>query len=254
MTSKISTLVFGSRRESKICLEVILNEFPEYKIVAYVMHDRSPHKPAEDWIANYLKVNRIPIISRSQMHQYNCELGLSLAYDRKLSKTEIDQFPLGIINLHLAPLPMLRGHNGLFHAIRRSFLNGDYKFGFTTHYVNENLDAGEIIEVSDVSIEKDETAYSLCEKAILTLPQLIRNTLKKVMFCHPKKIKDTAPNLNGRYCSIHDIELEIDIGGDPEDIYNHVRALSFPGKKAGFVVIGGHKYALSLHSQNNISS
>ena len=69
---------------------------------------------------------------------------------------------LGIINFHPAILPEYKGTAGYNVAI----LEGRSDWGVSAHYVDAEIDTGEIIDVSMFPISKDEeTAYSLEKKS-----------------------------------------------------------------------------------------
>ena len=72
---------------------------------------------------------------------------------RIVSPQLIEAFPNRIINLHPSMLPQYKG----LHAIERALESGDDTTGVTVHYVNEELDGGEIIIQSEVPILPDDT-------------------------------------------------------------------------------------------------
>jgi len=76
---------------------------------------------------------------------------------RIVSPKLIKAFPNRIINLHPSMLPKYKG----LHAIERALESGDDTTGVTVHYVNEELDGGEIILQSEVPILPDDTLDTL---------------------------------------------------------------------------------------------
>ena len=76
---------------------------------------------------------------------------------RIISPKLIDAFPGRIINLHPSMLPKYKG----LHAIERALDNGDRMTGVSVHYVNEELDGGEIIIQLEVPILPDDTIETL---------------------------------------------------------------------------------------------
>lgn len=74
---------------------------------------------------------------------------------------QIDATPLGIINLHPAPLPALRGCNSYAHAI----IDNRNQYGVTLHYVDEGIDTGPIISMWTLPIRSHETGRSLHDRA-----------------------------------------------------------------------------------------
>ena len=68
-----------------------------------------------------------------------------------------DAFPAPIINVHPSLLPKYKG----LHAIEQAMEAGEEYTGCTVHYVNEELDAGEIIIQKQVPILPTDDVQSL---------------------------------------------------------------------------------------------
>ena len=66
-------------------------------------------------------------------------------------------FPCPIINVHPSLLPKYKG----LHAVEQAIDAGEKRTGCTVHYVNEELDGGEIITQAEVDILPDDTVESL---------------------------------------------------------------------------------------------
>ena len=62
-------------------------------------------------------------------------------YMKLLDKSIINKWENKIINIHPSLLPKFPGAN----AIENAFMNHERKFGITIHFVDENMDTGEII-------------------------------------------------------------------------------------------------------------
>ena len=66
-------------------------------------------------------------------------------------------FPAPMINVHPSLLPKYKG----LHAVEQAMEAGEDKTGCTVHYVNEELDGGEIILQGEVPILADDDVESL---------------------------------------------------------------------------------------------
>ncbi len=71
-----------------------------------------------------------------------------------------DAFTAPIINVHPSLLPKYKG----LHAVEQALASGDTVTGCTVHYVNEELDGGEIILQGKVDIELDDTIDTLTSR------------------------------------------------------------------------------------------
>ena len=86
---------------------------------------------------------------------YRVDLIILAGYMRVLKKPS--EFPCPIINVHPSLLPKYKGLN----VVERAMEAGDKVTGCTVHYVNEELDGGEIIKQGEVPIMPDDTVESL---------------------------------------------------------------------------------------------
>ena len=66
-------------------------------------------------------------------------------------------FPAPMINVHPSLLPKYKG----LHAVEQAMESGDKITGCTVHYVNEELDGGDIIIQGEVPILPEDTVESL---------------------------------------------------------------------------------------------
>ena len=89
---------------------------------------------------------------------YKVDLIILAGYMRVLKNPSA--FPCPIINVHPSLLPKYKGLN----AVQQALDSGDTETGCTVHYVNEELDGGEIIDQMKVPILPDDTLESLTHR------------------------------------------------------------------------------------------
>ncbi len=103
---------------------------------------------------------------------WRVDLIILAGYMRVLKKPS--EFPCPIINVHPSLLPKYKGLN----VVERAMEAGEEFTGCTVHYVNEELDGGEIIMQSKVPILPDDTVESLTKeiqrKEYAILPEAIK--------------------------------------------------------------------------------
>ena len=92
------------------------------------------------------------------------------------------KFPAPMINVHPSLLPKYKG----LHAVEQAIDSGDAVSGCTVHFVNEELDGGEIILLGEVHILPEDTVESLTkaiqrkEYALLPLAiEYVKHQLQK---------------------------------------------------------------------------
>jgi len=90
-------------------------------------------------------------------------------------------FPAPIINVHPSLLPKYKG----LHAVEQAINNGEEFTGCSVHYVNEELDGGEVIMQSEVPILPEDTIKSLTKaiqrKEYAILPAAIEHVKQQLL-------------------------------------------------------------------------
>ena len=109
-----------------------------------IPHVRIPHKNEDDMIKLF--------------EVYEVDLIILAGYMRVLKNPS--SFPCPIINVHPSLLPKYKGLNAVEQAIE----SGDKVTGCTVHYVNEELDGGEIIKQAEVPILETDTVEQLTKR------------------------------------------------------------------------------------------
>ena len=124
-----------------------------------IPHIRVPHKEEDKMIKLF--------------EAYRVDLIILAGYMRVLKNPS--KFPCPIINVHPSLLPKYKGLN----VVERAMEAGETVTGCTVHYVNEELDGGEIILQGEVPILPDDTVESLTKaiqrKEYAILPEAIQH-------------------------------------------------------------------------------
>ena len=109
-----------------------------------IPHVRIPHKNEDDMIKLF--------------EVYQVDLIVLAGYMRVLKNPS--SFPCPIINVHPSLLPKYKG----LHAVEQAIQSGDKVTGCTVHYVNEELDGGQIIKQAEVPILETDTIDELTKR------------------------------------------------------------------------------------------
>lgn len=99
-----------------------------------------------------------------------------VAYGKILPKNILDIPKKGCINVHGSLLPKYRGSAPIQFAV----INGDEKTGVTTMFMDEGVDTGDIIKVSEYNITDDDTAETVFDKLALMGGELLVDTLNDI--------------------------------------------------------------------------
>ena len=106
----------------------------------------------------------------------NINLVCLAGFMKILSKDFVKKWPKMILNIHPSILPSFKGLN----AQRQAIENKAKYSGCTVHFVNEEMDSGEIIDQKIVSISNNDDVDSLSKKILMEEHKLYIKVLKEL--------------------------------------------------------------------------
>lgn len=161
----------------------------------------------------------------NEIKEINPDSIVVVAYGKIIPKEIIDIPKYGIINVHSSLLPKYRGASPIHSAI----LNGDTESGVSIMYIEEELDAGDVILKEYCEITEEDTLGSLHDK----LKRLGAVGLEKALKLIEEEKVVAEKQDESKVSFVKPISKEqgkIDWNNSKEVIYNHVRGLNpFPG-------------------------
>jgi methionyl-tRNA formyltransferase len=168
------------------------------------------------------------IAARNRFVSNNAEAAVVVAYGRILTKTYLEAFPMGCINVHFSLLPAYRGAAPVNWAIAR----GEKMTGVTTMKMDAGLDTGDILKSSSLKILDGETTAELTQRLAVVGADLLIKTLDSFSEITPIKQDETlathAPMLAKS-------DGSIDWTMNAAEIVNRVRAFQpFPKSYSEF--------------------
>lgn len=166
---------------------------------------------------------------------YDPDYIISFGYRHMISKNIMEQAHIAVLGTHFAPLPRYRG----FAPLNWVLINGEKKTAVNLFYITDEVDAGDFIEQREILIEEFDDINSLYDKCIDTfknilekqIPNMENNTLQSI----PQNHKNATYT-----CSRNPDDGLIDWNDTSENIYNLVRALTYPYPGA-FTFLDGKK-------------
>lgn len=159
-----------------------------------------------------------------KIREINPDLIVVVAYGKIIPKEIIDIPKYGIINVHSSLLPKYRGASPIHSAI----LNGDKETGVSIMYIEEELDAGDVILKEYCEITEDDTLGTLHDKLKELGAMGLEKTLKLIEGGNVKAEKqdDTKATF---VKPISKEQAKIDWTDTKENVYNKIRGLNpFP--------------------------
>lgn len=202
-------------------------------------------------MAEWCTQNNIPFFSNDDVYKKlyagqlpEFDLGISNTFGRLIRKELIDYLRGRIINLHGAILP---DYKGMF-TYNWGIYYGETEWGVTAHYVNENFDEGDIIQIRRFAINPET----------ITVKELEEQTQNNAYFltmelidCFSKgEIPAAVPQkLGGHYYSRQDFEKLKQIL--PEDsaqiIQRKIRACWCPPYEGAYLERDGVRFQFVPH-------
>ena len=239
MTKQDLRIVFmGTPDFAKMHLEALVDN--NYNIAGVFCREDKPKgrgmKMTPPPVKEYAIEKNIPVYQPNKVKnnpevmekltEWNPNLIIVVAYGRILPKEILDYPEYGAINVHGSILPKYRGAA----PIQWSVINGDSETGVTTMYMDEGMDTGDMITISKVAIEKNDTYEIVHDKLatigaktlLLDLERLVENNGRLDRTKQPDNFT-IAPMLSKD-------NSRIDFNDTAESICNLIRGTNpFPG-------------------------
>ena len=165
---------------------IITNPICNKHEVVLMLHNKKKcgaAKRAEKWGIPHCYVNHKDEGQMVKLFEaWNVDLIVLAGYMRVIKNPALFSCP--IINVHPSLLPKYKG----LHAVEQAMESGDEVTGCTVHYVNEELDGGEIIKQGEVPILPDDTVESLT-KAIQRMEYAILPVAIETLLVNTKQLE-----------------------------------------------------------------
>ena len=154
------------------------------------------------------------------LKKLDIDLIVTCAFGQILPKEVLDLPKYGSINVHASILPKYRGSA----PIQRAIMNGDKTTGITIMYMDEGMDTGDIIKISEIPIENNDDVGTLHDKLSILGKNTLESTLESIFNKTNKRIKQ-----GDNYSIAPKIKREdehINFNDFGNNIINKIRALS----------------------------
>lgn len=195
-------------------------------------------KPQPPPVKTYALGKQIPVLQPEKLkdplfletlHAWQPDLQVVVAF-RMLPEAVWALPPMGTFNLHASLLPQYRGAAPIQHVL----MEGEKETGVTTFFIDHEIDTGRIILQEKVPVAFEDNAGTLAGKLMKAGGDLVVRTIRAILEgkAHPVDQQHllrgplkTAPKITKE-------DLMINWQRPPEQIYNHIRALSpLPGAR-----------------------
>lgn len=165
------------------------------------------------------------------------DLGLSVRFHQILRKRHLDAFSLGVVNLHGAPLPEMRGSM----CDAAALLQGKSSFGTSIHWMDEGIDEGDILAVDRFPIAADDTVFDLFQRANGRGLELIKTHLDDILSGalvgrdQAEVAAEQGVDVQTYFKDAVMKAREVPTGSSEDTMWATARAFSFPGHDPAYV-------------------
>ncbi len=160
---------------------------------------------------------------------------MCFGYRRLIRETVMQCAGIACIGSHFAPLPRYRG----FAPLNWLLINGEKETAVNIFFLADEVDAGDIISRHPVAISETDDINTLTDKCVSVLEPVIRDAVSKLESGHPLGEKQDQAQASYT-CSRNPDDGLIDWTKSSKDVYNLVRALTYPMPGA-FTLFAGRK-------------
>jgi methionyl-tRNA formyltransferase len=165
------------------------------------------------------------------------DLVISFLFWNRIREPLLSLGRIGCLNFHPAPLPEMRGVGGYNVAV----LEGMSEWGVSCHFVDAELDTGDIVEVERFAIDPDAaTALSVDVDSQEHLYELFKRVMRRVL---AEEELPRTPQGEGRYVSREEFE-ELRRVRPGDDLDRKLRAFWYPPHPGALLDVDGRQLTL----------
>ncbi len=166
------------------------------------------------------------------------DIGVSILFDYILKPPFLQIFERDVINLHPAYLPYNRGQ----YPNVWSIVEGT-PAGTTLHYIDPEIDTGDIIARKGVNVEAVDTGQTLYEKLERASLELFKEAWPAIATGSVSRVEQQKNE--GTYHRTRDVEqideIDLDESYKARDLINILRARTFPPHESAYFKEGEKK-------------
>jgi len=226
------------KRSAARALDWLAGEGCEVVAVVASEPDRFTHE--EQRVDLVAERHGLPLVTDDELYAdppEDVDVVISFLFWKLIREPLVSLGRIGCLNFHPAPLPDLRGLGGYNIAI----LEGMSEWGVSCHFVDEDFDTGDLVEVERFPIDPDsETAFSLDLESQERLLGLFQRVMARA---RAGEELPRTPQGRGRYVDRAELE-ELRRVRPGDDLDRKLRAFWYPPYPGAVVELDGRELTL----------
>ncbi len=104
------------------------------------------------------------------------DLMIFIAYPEIIKLSILGIPKIGAVNLHTSILPKYRGR----HPVNWAIINGEREMGITVHFMNENIDDGDIVLQDSIEFARDDDYGTISKRLIACGKKLLLTAVRQI--------------------------------------------------------------------------
>ena len=224
----MNVVVFGEDIYTSNVIESLIENGHKVSLIITPQYFNENYKVLEETASNYNiefvkdeNVNSDKI--KNHLIKVKPDLIVAAHLKKILHKEIFSQAAKGAINVHPSLLPKYRGLSPQHQAI----LHGDEESGVTVHFIDEDVDTGEIIVQKKFPISKDDYILNIQIKMLEIYKKIVVEALGLLEDFSFKPLKQDLTQVS-YFGPLKKADREIDLSKSKQEVYNLIRAVSLP--------------------------
>lgn len=210
------------------------------EVVAVVASEPDRFTREEQRVDLVAERHGLPLVTDDELYAdppEDVDVVISFLFWKLIREPLVSLGRIGCLNFHPAPLPDLRGLGGYNIAI----LEGMSEWGVSCHFVDEDFDTGDLVEVERFPIDPDSaTAFSLDLESQERLLALFQRVMARAL---AGEELPRTPQGRGRYVDRAELE-ELRRVRPGDDLDRKLRAFWYPPYPGAVVELDGRELTL----------
>lgn len=210
------------------------------EVVAVVASEPDRFTREEQRVDLVAERHGLPLVTDDELYAdppEDVDVVISFLFWKLIREPLVSLGRIGCLNFHPAPLPDLRGLGGYNVGI----LEGMSEWGVSCHFVDEDFDTGDLVEVERFPIGPDsETAFSLDLESQERLLGLFQRVMARAL---AGEELPRTPQGRGRYVDRAELE-ELRRVRPGDDLERKLRAFWYPPYPGAVVKLDGRELTL----------
>lgn len=178
-----------------------------YRLFVQILSKTIYNKKSVQHLADKYNIPKYNVINNIELNNVligNAYIGFAFNFDLVFKEKILSSFQNGIYNIHASKLPKDKGISPVLWAYAR----GDKHIWSTIYKMDQGLDSGPILKQIQISVNSNDTAFSLYKKVCIESGIALNNISEKIIN-YQIQFKNQSNKIESNYFSWPDEQFEL---------------------------------------------